>query len=213
MKKLLLTRTREPWEERLHKAFPGSEWVPPKEPERQIGPDSSHPGIVTQGPDNGTPGFIAEENPLQKPVSLTGVRLRGESSAVGVIGGGSFDEAKLASWLRTLPPDTILVSIEGLFKEDGEPYSNSFEAKFIQLARELGVRVDIVGKNKDLYASRAGDVAICDVIRASGEIMLIGKSAKVKFVRDIQKDWARTKATLGGRLVHELEAVLADSGD
>jgi len=73
------------FEERLQRAFPGSEWV--------VSSDSDY-----------APASIAGQNPSTE----TEVR-----PALGVIGGAKFDEASLHNWLRSLPRDTVLVTGNG----------------------------------------------------------------------------------------------------
>lgn len=167
------------FEERLQKAFPGSEWVVED--------------VITPAP---APEDVAEEQ----------AALTVQASAIAVIGGANFDEASLVAWLRTLPRDTHLVCRAGRFTKDGEPYANSCEGHLIKHAKELKLRIDTVELRKDLWCEYAERVQIGDVLRVTGgDVYLIGGGGGPKAVQAIDKgDWAIRKATLGDRAVVEV---------
>lgn len=166
------------FEERLERAFPGSEWV-----------DSE-----------------AEENPLPKPVSSTGVRLRDESSAIAVIGGAKFDEASLVNWLRSLPRDSILVTTQPRFTQSGDPHRGDFGGKLLPHTTEIGLRVDFVARKEHQYGTYADAVQLREVIRVtSGDVFLVGAGGAQDQIKALANgDWAMAKAILGDRELVEI---------
>lgn len=173
-RKLLKQQESLSFEQRLQRAFPGSEWVEEAPISEGIPPALTPPAV---GP-----------------------------TAIAVIGGAKFDEASLVTWLRTLPRDSLLITLTPRFRQDGEPYANSFEGNLIKHARELGIRVDTVPLHEDLYGTYAKGAQIGEAIRLSGQIVLVGNGGNQDRVRAIAAgDWAVAKATIGGRPIIEIQ--------
>jgi hypothetical protein len=133
----------------LQQAFPGSEWAPTIAPDRAPGPDSSHPGP-----------FETTE-PLGRSLAL--------------IGGAKYDEKALGRFLRSLPPDTIIVTGDG----------RGSEKRCREIATELGLRVDVPALSKPLYGSKALEVQVSQVLcSTAGRIVLVGSGGRVTKARE-----------------------------
>lgn len=168
-----MLRKQEPltFEERLEKAFPGSEWV------KETGTGSG---------------------PAEQDAALAGDHKVIHS--VAVIGGAKFDEASLVTWLRTLPRDVILVSLAPRFTKDGEPFKGEFGTELLRLASEIGIRVDFVQKGEKSEGIYRDGAALSRVFRAtSGDVILVGTGGMIQKTQAFEKDWAIRTATLGDR--------------
>ncbi len=175
---LLKPQERIAFEERLFRAFPGSEWI-------------THPEVDALPTGTGDPSTSAS-------LALT--------SAIGVIGGAKFDEAELIKWLRSLPGDSLLVTTSPRLKKDGDPYKGDFGGELSKRALEFGIRVDFVSQREASYGTYAKRVQLGTVIAAtSGPVVLVGKGGDPDSIRSIAAgDWAMAKAILQGREVVEI---------
>ena len=178
-RQLLRPQERLTFEQRLEKAFPGSEWI-----STQSGPTEGQ-----QIDPNSDPGGIVA------PVG-----------AIAVIGGAKFDEASLVNWLRTLPRDVILVTTAPRLTKSGDPHAADFAGKLLPLTKELGLRVDFVPRREHQYGTYAEAVQLREIIRVtSGDVVLVGTGGKQNDIKAIANgDWAIAKATLGGRELLEV---------
>jgi len=173
----MLNRPAPTFEDRLFRAFPGSEWIftqsDPQEGQ-QLDP-TQHPGILP-------------------------------TSAIAVIGGANFDEASLVTWLRALPRDVILVTAQPRLTKDGVYHAADFGGKLATLAAPLGLRVDFVAKKEDRYGTYAQTVQYGEILRVTGgDVVVVGSGAGPKWVKDLAGgDWAMAKAVLNGRELKEV---------
>jgi hypothetical protein len=143
------------FEERLARAFRGSEWVPNLEPD--VGP--SPPLEADVGPAPAAP------------------------PAVAVIGGAKFDRESLRAWIASLPRDTLLITGEGRFRKDGS--AMDAEATVRLMGTDLGVRVDVVELREDLYRNKAVDAQIERICTlTAGDIILVGTGGRPNKARD-----------------------------
>lgn len=175
-RQLLKPQQTLPFEQRLMKAFPGSEWI-----ECAVTPSDCLPAAPGPAPPTG-------------------------AAALAVIGGANFDEASLLTWLRTLPRDVILVTTAPRVNKDGTPHAGDFAGKLVPLTTELGLRVDFVERKEHQYGTYAESVQLREVLRVtSGDVVLVGSGGKQKEIKALAtRDWAMAKAVLGDREVIEV---------
>jgi hypothetical protein len=168
----------------LQQTFPGSEWAPTIG-ETPPGPDSSHPGSIRPLPASTLSGYQTDALPsggagadTTRPLSY-GEFAKADSGILQVchnatrplalIGGAKYDEEPLGRFLRSLPPDTIIVTGDG----------RGSEKRSREIADELGLRVDVPALRPEIYGAKALEVQVSDIlIASSGDVTLIGEGGR-----------------------------------
>ena len=160
---------------RLAKAFPGSEWLTTL---------STDEGLVSTPEDSlGTLNISKEDVIHPKTYAL--------------IGGTKFDEAALETWLKSLPPDTVIVTGDG----------RGAEKRTVSLCNELGIRVDTPGQLKVARPLEVQIEAVMAITQDSrAPVVLVGQGGRVNSA----KSWL--KRGRFGREVIEL-ACYANGND
>src|SRR3990167_11231411 len=117
----------------------------------KLGPDSMRPSPASTVP-------VASSQPSTGPLPPGGAR------AVAVIGGTKYDSAALQQWIRSLLPDTVIVTGNG----------RGAEQRVRELGAELGLRVDVPALHPERYGRKALDVKVSYVLSmTAGDIVLI----------------------------------------
>ena len=168
--------TRPDFSTLLQQSFPGSEWVPTDGSSREhLGPDSLHPGTLGQfGPDSIRPS-PASTVPVASSQPSTGPLPPGGARAVAVIGGTKYDSAALERWIRSLLPDTVIVTGNG----------RGAEQRVRELGTELGLRVDVPALHPERYGRKALEIQVSYVLgMTAGDIVVVGAGSRPSKARE-----------------------------